>query len=90
MQKLSHNSKKALVLIANLYHKKFQNLAKSRGIHNAIKIMKTARQVFLQYVNGTPVKVTNIPLGIAKNGMPKFLQGLENLLTEKRGLKNHA
>jgi len=87
MQKLSHNSKKALVLIANLYHKKFQNLAKSRGIHNALKIMKTARQVFLQYVNGTPVRVTDIPLGIAKNGMPKFLQGLENLLNGEERLE---
>lgn len=81
MQKLSHDSKKALVLTANLYHTYFLKLVKSRGFHNSLKIMKTMRQVFLQYVNSTPVKKTDVPLGITKSGIPKVLQSLEPLLS---------
>lgn len=73
MQKLPHNIRVDLVKSSTLYHVLFSKLSRYRGIHNAILIMKTSRQVFLQYINGSPIKIVDVPLGISKDGLPKFL-----------------
>jgi len=83
LRKVPTEYQEAMAKSASRFHTYFLRIVKTRGLTNSIKMVKTIRQIFLQYVNGSPVKRTDLFISLNKRGLPSILSHVEKGLNSE-------